>query len=76
MTHLVLGLNNYLAGPISYLLNNIYETTNQIILSLQEARNSKAQYEVARMIQREYPNESFDYIYHLIKQGNLNELDK
>lgn len=76
MTHLVLGLSNYLNSPISYILNTLYNITNQIMNSIERSNNIKAQYEVARMLHREYPNESFDYIYNIVKQGTINELVK
>ncbi len=76
MTHLVLSLNNYLINPITFVINSIYEIIVQILQSVEDSKNSKAQYEVARLLHREYQNESFDYVHHLVKQGNLNELVK
>jgi len=76
MTHLVLSLNNYLINPITFVINSIYEIIVQILQSVEDSKNSKAQFEVARMLHREYKNESFDYIHHLVRQGTLNELVK
>lgn len=76
MTHLVLSLNNYLITPITFIVTSIYEVVSQILQSVEDSKNSKVQYEVARLLHREYKNESFDYIHHLVKQGNLNELVK
>jgi hypothetical protein len=39
-----------------------------------EARITKAQFEVARVIHREYPNEEFNYVFHLLKEGRIGEL--
>lgn len=39
-----------------------------------EARLAKAQFETARVIHREYPNEEFSYIFHLIQEGRIGEL--
>ena len=39
-----------------------------------EARLTKAQFETARVIHREYPNEEFSYIFHLIQEGRIGEL--
>ena len=39
-----------------------------------EARLTKAQFEAARVIHREYPNEEFSYIFHLIQEGRIGEL--
>ena len=38
------------------------------------ARLTKAQFEAARVIHREYPNEEFSYIFHLIQKGRIGEL--
>lgn len=39
-----------------------------------EARLTKAQFEAARVIHREYPHEEFNYIFFLIKEGRIGEL--
>ena len=39
-----------------------------------EARMTKAQFEAARVVHREYPNEEFNYIFFLIKEGRIGEL--
>lgn len=76
MTHLVLSLNNYFLAPITFVITSMYEVINQIIQSVEDSRNSRTQYEVAKMLQVEFRNESFDYIYNLVKQGNVHELVK
>jgi hypothetical protein len=54
----------------------MYEVINQIIQSVEDSKNSRTQYEVAKMLQVEFRNESFDYIHNLVKQGNVHELVK
>jgi len=76
MTHLILGLNNYLSGPITYLIGIVYTTIQKIIESVETANNSRAQYEVAIMLHREFRNESFDYVFNMVRQGTVNELVK
>ncbi len=76
MTHLILGLNNYLIGPITYFINYIYTIVNHIIQSVEDSKNTRAQYEVALMLHREYRNESFDYVHTLVKLGKAHELVK
>jgi len=41
-----------------------------------EARQKQADYQVARFLQREYPNESYDYLLKVVQNGNIEELRK
>ena len=47
---------------------------SKILNSFIEARMRQAEFEVARMLQREYPRESLDHIMHMIRQGRIEEL--
>jgi hypothetical protein len=46
----------------------------KILNSLIEARSRQAEYEVARMLQREYPNESLSHIMEMIRSGKFEEI--
>lgn len=46
----------------------------RVLNSLIESRMRSAEYEVARMLQREYPSESLDHIMHMIREGRIEEL--
>ena len=46
----------------------------RVLNSFVESRMRQAEYEVARMLQREYPRESLDHIMHMIRQGKIEEL--
>ena len=52
--------------------------TRSFFRSLFEAflvgRQTKANYEVARMLHREFPNESFDYVYRAVVEGKVEDL--
>jgi len=41
-----------------------------------EARQKQADYQVARFLQREYPNESYDYLLKKVQTGTVGELHK
>ena len=47
---------------------------SKILNSFIEARMRQAEFEVARMLQREYPRESLDHIMHMIREGIIEEL--
>lgn len=49
---------------------------SRVLSNLIEARQKQAELEVARMLQRDYPGESVDYIATMIRQGKVEELGK
>ena len=55
-------------------LGNLVSPIVWFFNSIGEARLTKAQFEAARVIHREYPNEEFNYIFFLIKEGRIGEL--
>jgi hypothetical protein len=48
----------------------------KILNSLIEARSRQAEYEVARMLQREYPKESLSHIMEMIRLGKFKEIER
>jgi hypothetical protein len=54
--------------------------TQSFFRSLFEAfligRQAKANYEVARMLHREFPGESFDYVLRAVVEGKIEELQR
>jgi hypothetical protein len=61
MTALAIKTQNFL----SRVLNNCIES-----------RMRSAEYEIARMLHREYPGESFDYVLQMVRQGKVGEMYK
>lgn len=47
---------------------------SRILNSLIESRARSAEYEIARMLHREYPGESFDFVLQMVRQGRAGEL--
>lgn len=76
MTHHILLISNYLSSSIAEALRAMYKTIKSISASIQSGQQARAEYEVARMIHREYRNESFSHILYVVKDGRANELIK
>ena len=49
---------------------------SRVLNKLIEARQKQAELEVARMLQRDYPAESVEYIATMIRKGKVGELSK
>lgn len=49
---------------------------SRVLSNLIKARMRTAELEVARMLQRDYPGESVEYIATMIRQGKVEELGK
>jgi hypothetical protein len=54
----------------------MYKLLTTISSSIESAQQAKAEYEVARMIHREYRNENFSHILYMVKEGRADELIK
>lgn len=47
---------------------------SKILNNFIEARMRQAEFEVARMLQKEYPHESLDHIMQMIREGRFGEM--
>ena len=56
------------------ILTSIFQPIIWFFKAIGEARLTQAQFEAARVIHREYPNEEFNYIFTLLKEGRIGEL--
>lgn len=58
------------------ILKYLVKASKSILNALIEARTRQAEYEIAKMLQTEYRNESFHYILQKLREGHLDELSK
>jgi hypothetical protein len=70
MTALALEAQSFLTN----LLNSVSGILNSFYATIITARQAQANFIVAQMLQREYPNESFDYIYQMVCAGKIEEI--
>lgn len=47
---------------------------SRILESIQKSQQAKAEYEVAKMLHKEYKKEPFDYVLHKVREGKVSEL--
>lgn len=73
MTHHILTTDNYLKDSISHALRSISKFFRNVLEGIMEARQLQANYEIAKLLQKEFPNESIDYIFKLVNEGKIHE---
>lgn len=73
MTHHILTTDNYLKDSISHILHNIGKFLKNVMEGIMEARQLRANYEIAKLLQKEFPNESIDYIFRMVNEGKIHE---
>lgn len=70
MTQLVLEANSFLMRGVNLFVNSI----SSFFQAVATARQMQANYEVAKLLQREYPKESMSYIMEMIAAGKVDEI--
>lgn len=73
MTHHILTTDNYLKDSISHVLRSISKFFRNVLEGIMEARQLQANYEIAKLLQKEFPNESIDYIFQQVNEGKIHE---
>ena len=61
---------------LAKILYSIYAAITNAFYIVQEARIASAEFDVARMLHREYPHENFSYILQMVKESRTDELIK
>jgi hypothetical protein len=72
MTAIALEAQSFLTK----ILESIYDSLKSFGKAIVIARQLQANYEVAKMLQREYPNESFDYVFKMVQACSIEGLTK
>ena len=74
MTHTIQILNSYLTNPLTDIVYAIIKAFRNFGEALVIARQEQANFEIAKLMKSEYPNESFDYVLRLVRAGKLGDL--
>lgn len=74
MTQHILVVNHHLQTAIKVIANQISTLFYKAFNAILEGQQRKADYEIAKLLQKEFPGEDLQYIYTLVRRGDINDL--
>lgn len=64
------------AYKFAFILETIFTFFKKIIKAIQDGQQRRANEEIARLLKKEFPNETHEYILRYVEKGRINELHK